>query len=52
MRAFSLPVRDIPKGQVFDRIDMRDIAPTLAGLLGVSLPMAEGQDLFRSGQKD
>jgi predicted AlkP superfamily pyrophosphatase or phosphodiesterase len=36
----------IPRGKVADRIDMRDIAPTLAGLLGVSLPAAEGKNLF------
>jgi len=40
----------IPRARVFDRIDMRDIAPTLAGLLGVSLPIAEGQDLFMPAQ--
>ena len=38
----------IPKGRKFDRIDMRDIAPTLAGLLGVRLPSAEGKDLFKA----
>jgi predicted AlkP superfamily phosphohydrolase/phosphomutase len=36
----------IPRGKVADRIDMRDIAPTLAGLLGVSLPAAEGRNLL------
>jgi len=41
----------IPKARVFDRIDMRDIAPTLAALLGVSLPMAEGRDLFKPAQE-
>lgn len=35
-------------GKNLGRIDMRDIAPTLAGLLGVKLPMAEGRDLFKS----
>jgi predicted AlkP superfamily pyrophosphatase or phosphodiesterase len=29
------------------RIDMRDIAPTLAKLLGVTLSQAEGRDLFK-----
>jgi hypothetical protein len=29
------------------RIDMRDVAPTLAGLLGVTLPRAEGRDVLR-----
>ncbi len=36
----------VPRGRVFDRIDMRDVAPTLATLAGVSLPDAEGRDLF------
>lgn len=36
----------IPRGKVADRIDMRDIAPTLAGVLGVTLPAAEGKNLF------
>jgi hypothetical protein len=35
-----LPGRDL------GRIDMRDVAPTLAGLLRVSLPAAEGHDLL------
>ncbi len=49
--SFFITGAGIPKGRVFERIDMRDIAPTLAGLLGVSLPMAEGQDVFGSAQK-
>jgi predicted AlkP superfamily pyrophosphatase or phosphodiesterase len=49
--SFFITGTGIAKARVFDRIDMRDIAPTLAGLLGVSLPMAEGKDLFHSGQK-
>jgi len=36
----------IPTGRVLDRIDMRDIAPTLATLMGVALPDAEGTDLL------
>lgn len=40
----------IPAGQDFGRIDMRDIAPTLAGLLGLNLPGAEGKDLFHTKQ--
>jgi hypothetical protein len=34
----------IAPGRDLGRIDMRDIAPTLAGLLRVSLPAAEGRD--------
>jgi predicted AlkP superfamily pyrophosphatase or phosphodiesterase len=37
----------IGAGRDLGRIDMRDIAPTLAGLLGVALPSAEGRDLLR-----
>lgn len=40
----------IPSGQDLGHIDMRDIAPTLAGLLGLSLPGAEGKDLFHTKQ--
>ncbi|MBS1808405.1 MAG: alkaline phosphatase family protein [Acidobacteria bacterium] len=45
--SFFIAGAGIPKGRTFDRIDMRDIAPTLAGLLDVSLPMAEGRNLFK-----
>lgn len=46
--SFFIAGAGIPKGKVFTRMDMRDIAPTLAGLLGVQLPNAEGQDLFKA----
>lgn len=46
--SFFIVGAGIPKGKIFERIDMRDIAPTLAGLLGVSLPNAEGKDLFKA----
>ncbi len=46
--SFFIAGAGVPKGKVFDRIDMRDIAPTLAGLLGVRLPKAEGKDLFKA----
>ena len=46
--SFFIAGAGIPKGKKFDRIDMRDIAPTLAGLLGVPLPKAEGKDLFKA----
>ncbi len=45
--SFFIAGAGIPKGKVFDRIDMRDIAPTLAGFIGVNLPNAEGKDLFK-----
>jgi predicted AlkP superfamily pyrophosphatase or phosphodiesterase len=46
--AFFIAGAGILKGKVFERIDMRDIAPTLAGLLGVWLPQTEGKNLFQS----
>ena len=49
--SFFIVGAGVPKGKVFDRIDMRDIAPTLAGFIGVKLPKAEGKDLFRETQK-
>jgi predicted AlkP superfamily pyrophosphatase or phosphodiesterase len=44
--AFFIAGRGVPRGRVIERIDMRDIAPTLARLAGVELPSAEGRDLF------
>lgn len=39
----------IPAGRDFGRVDMRDIAPTLARLIGLELPGAEGRDLLVAG---
>ena len=36
----------VPAGHSLGMVDMRDIAPTLAGLLGVRLPAAEGRNLL------
>lgn len=36
----------IAAGRDLGRIDMRDVAPTLAGVLGVALPEAEGRDVL------
>jgi predicted AlkP superfamily pyrophosphatase or phosphodiesterase len=36
----------IPRGRNLGQIDMRDIAPTLAGFLHIPLPQAEGKALF------
>jgi hypothetical protein len=33
-------------GRDLGRVEMRDIAPTLARLLGLELPAAEGRDLL------
>lgn len=46
--AFFIAGTGIPRGRNLGRVDMRDIAPTLAALVGVSLPTAEGRDLLRS----
>ncbi|MEN3330777.1 MAG: hypothetical protein V7641_142 [Blastocatellia bacterium] len=44
--AFFIAGQGIAAGRDLGRIDMRDIAPTLAALLGVKLPDAEGRDLL------
>lgn len=36
----------VPRGRDLGRVDLRDVAPTLAGLLGILLPQAEGRDLL------
>jgi hypothetical protein len=36
----------IPAGRSLGEVDMRNVAPTLAATLGVSLPKAEGRNLF------
>lgn len=46
--SFFIAGPGIPAGRNLGRIDMRDIAPTLASLLGVELPSAEGGDVFRA----
>jgi predicted AlkP superfamily pyrophosphatase or phosphodiesterase len=44
--AFFVAGPGIPAGRSLGRIDMRDIAPTLAARLGISLPDAEGRDVL------
>jgi predicted AlkP superfamily pyrophosphatase or phosphodiesterase len=47
MRAtFMIDGPGIPKADALGEIDMRDIAPTLAKVLGVPLPTANGKALF------
>jgi len=46
--AFFIAGPGIASGRDLGRIDMRDIAPTLASLLGLPLPTAEGRNLFAS----
>ena len=36
----------VPAGKKFDLIDMRDIAPTLAHLVGLQMPSADGKNLL------
>jgi predicted AlkP superfamily pyrophosphatase or phosphodiesterase len=45
---FFLVGAGVPAARSLGRIDMRDIAPTLASLLGIALPTAEGNVLFRA----
>jgi hypothetical protein len=43
--SFFIAGRGIAAARDLGQIDMRDIAPTLAGLLGVSLPSTDGRNL-------
>jgi predicted AlkP superfamily pyrophosphatase or phosphodiesterase len=45
--AFFISGPGIQANRNLGRMDMRDIAPTLAGLLKVKLPQAEGRDVFK-----
>jgi predicted AlkP superfamily pyrophosphatase or phosphodiesterase len=45
--SFFVAGAGVAAGRSLGRIDMRDVAPTLAGLLGVALPSAEGRNLLR-----
>lgn len=48
MRAtFLIAGKGIPAGHALGPIDMRDIAPTLAAQLGISLPQAQGRVLLK-----
>jgi predicted AlkP superfamily pyrophosphatase or phosphodiesterase len=44
--AFFIVGPGIARGHSLGRIDMRDIAPTLAGILSFKLPLAEGRDVL------
>lgn len=44
--SFFLSGPGVPAGRSLGQIDMRDIAPTLAAVLGVKLPAAEGRDVL------
>ena len=46
--SFFIAGPGVPAGRNLGRIEMRDVAPTLAALLKVELPTAEGRDLMRS----
>jgi len=43
---FLIAGKGVPAGKSLGSIDMRDIAPTLAALLGVRLPQAQGHALL------
>lgn len=45
--SFFIAGTGIPAGRSLGMIDMRDIAPTLARILGVRLPDAEGRDVLQ-----
>jgi predicted AlkP superfamily pyrophosphatase or phosphodiesterase len=47
--AFVIAGPGIPRGRNLGRIDMRDVAPTIAARLGLSLPSAEGKDVLAAG---
>ena len=49
--SFFLAGEGIPRGLDLGRIDMRDIAPTLAGILGIALAGTDGRDLLESHGK-
>ncbi len=44
--AFFIAGPGIPRGHNLGRIDQRDVAPTVARLLGIALPTADGRDLL------
>lgn len=44
--SFFIGGANVPRGRNLGTIDMRDVAPTLAKLLGVKLPAAEGRDVL------
>ena len=46
--SFFIAGPGIARGRDIGRIDQRDVAPTVAALLGVALPMAEGRDVLRA----
>jgi hypothetical protein len=50
--AFFLAGEGVARGLDLGRIDMRDIAPTLAGILGIALAGTEGRDLLEAHGKD
>jgi hypothetical protein len=49
--AFFIAGPGIAAGRDLGRIDMRDIAPTLAHLLGVKLPDVEGRDVLNQASR-
>jgi predicted AlkP superfamily pyrophosphatase or phosphodiesterase len=50
--SFFLAGVGIPRGLDLGRVDLRDIAPTLAAILGLSLSRAEGRNLLEHHAQD
>lgn len=46
--SFFIIGQEIPAGVCLGRVDMRDVAPTLARLLNIALPSAEGKNLLKN----
>jgi hypothetical protein len=44
--SFFIAGPGVPAGKSLGEVDMRDIAPTLAAILGVRMPRAEGRNLL------
>jgi predicted AlkP superfamily pyrophosphatase or phosphodiesterase len=49
--SFFIAGPGIEPGKALGEFDMRDIAPTLAAILGIKLGAAEGRDLFAAGSR-
>jgi hypothetical protein len=45
--SFFIAGPGVPAGRALGRIDMRDVAPTVAGRVGLTLPAAEGRDVLK-----
>ncbi len=41
--SFFIVGEGVPAGRNLGRLDMRDVAPTVAGRMGIALPRAQGR---------